>query len=33
MAKEAYNPYFYNGEPCSLEWYKKWKLNKENDNE
>lgn len=33
MAKEAYNPYFYNGEPCSLEWYKKWKLNKENDND
>lgn len=20
MAKEAYNPYFYNNEPCSLEW-------------
>lgn len=21
LAKEAYNPYFYNGEPCSLDWY------------
>lgn len=25
MAKEAYNPYFYKGEPCSLEYYKEWK--------
>lgn len=25
MAKEAYNPYFYNGEPCSLEYYQKCK--------
>lgn len=21
MAKETYNPYFYDGEPCSLKWY------------
>lgn len=28
MAKEAYNPYFYNGEPCSREWYELWKTNK-----
>lgn len=21
MAKELYNPYFYEGEPCSLKWY------------
>lgn len=21
MAKEAYNPYYYGGEPCSLNWY------------
>lgn len=25
MAKEKFNPYFYDGEPCSLELYKKWK--------
>jgi hypothetical protein len=25
MAKEAYNGYFYDGEPCSIEYYKKWK--------
>lgn len=30
MAKEKFNPYYYNGEPCSLEWYEKWKV--ENDN-
>ena len=23
LAKEAYNPFFYNGEPCSLEWFEK----------
>jgi hypothetical protein len=28
MAKPAYNPYFYNGQPCSREWYELWKLNK-----
>lgn len=28
MAKEAYNPYFYNGKPCSREWYELWKANK-----
>jgi hypothetical protein len=25
MAKEAYNGYFYDGEPCSMEYYRKWK--------
>lgn len=25
LAKEAYNPFFFNGEPCSIEYYKKWK--------
>ena len=25
MAKEKFNPYYYNEEPCSLEWYKKCK--------
>lgn len=25
LAKEAYNGYFYNGEPCSLDYYKQWK--------
>jgi hypothetical protein len=33
MAKEAYNPYYFQNSPCSLEWYRKWKLNKENNNE
>lgn len=28
MAKEAYNGYFYNDEPCSLEYYKRWKEKK-----
>ncbi len=28
MAKEAYNGYYYDGEPCSLEYYKKWKAGK-----
>jgi hypothetical protein len=23
MASEKYNPYFYNGEPCSTEWFKR----------
>lgn len=27
MAKPAYNPYFYNGQPCSREWYELWKQN------
>lgn len=26
MAKEKFNPFFYDGQPCSLEWYQ---LNKE----
>ena len=25
MARQAYNPYFYEDEPCSLAWLKKWK--------
>lgn len=25
MAKEKFNPFFYEGEPCSLEWYAKMK--------
>lgn len=25
MAKEKYNPFFYEGEPCSMEWYHKVK--------
>lgn len=28
MADEKWNPYFYEGEPCSLAWYERWK----NDN-
>lgn len=28
LAKPAYNPFYYEGEPCSLEWYKKWKTEK-----
>lgn len=26
MAKEKFNPYFYEGEPCSLKYYSEWKL-------
>lgn len=29
MAKEKWNPYFYHDEPCSIEWYEKWKKEKE----
>ena len=25
MAKELYNPFFFNNEPCSINWYLKWK--------
>lgn len=25
MSKEAYNPFYYEDEPCSLAWLKKWK--------
>lgn len=28
MGLEKWNPYFYNGRPCSLEYYKEWKTNK-----
>jgi hypothetical protein len=31
MAKEAYNDYFYNGQPCSTDWYNKWKEEKIQD--
>ena len=27
MAKEKWNPYFYDGEPCSMKWYLKFKEN------
>lgn len=34
MANARYNPYFYQGEPCSLLWLQEWKRNnKEKDNE
>jgi hypothetical protein len=29
MTKEQYNGYYYNGEPCSMELYKKWKEKKD----
>lgn len=25
LATEKFNPFFYDGEPCSLKWYKEWK--------
>lgn len=25
LASEKYNNYFYQGEPCSINWYRKWK--------
>jgi len=25
MAKELYNPFFFNDQPCSIDWYLKWK--------
>jgi hypothetical protein len=25
LAREAYNPYYYEGEPCSIAWYKQFK--------
>jgi hypothetical protein len=28
MAKEKYNPFFYQGQPCSLELYKQWRATK-----
>lgn len=28
MATDKYNPYFYNGQPCSKQWYDLWKENK-----
>lgn len=32
LAKEAYNPYYYNDSPCSLDWYKLNKKEKQDDN-
>lgn len=32
MAKEKFNPFYYNGEPCSLEWYELYKSKKEASN-
>lgn len=29
MAKEAYNPYYYNGSPCSIDWFIKCTREKE----
>lgn len=31
MASDKYNPYFFQGEPCSLVWYKIFKEGKTND--
>ena len=31
MADAKYNPYHFQGEPCSLTWYKIWKEGKAND--
>lgn len=31
MAKDKYNPYYFNGEPCSLTWYQIWKDGKTAD--
>lgn len=31
MSREKFNPYFFNGQPCSLEYYEKWKLTKEEE--
>lgn len=31
MADARYNPYHFQGEPCSLTWYKIWKEGKAND--
>lgn len=31
MAKEQYNDYYYNGEPCSLEWFELWQRSKKDD--
>ncbi len=31
LAKQEYNPYFFNGEPCSIELYQQWKLSKEKE--
>lgn len=25
MAKELYNPFFFKDQPCSIDWYLKWK--------
>lgn len=29
MADPKYNPYFFKGEPCSLDYYNKWKKEQE----
>jgi hypothetical protein len=33
MAKEAYNPYFYEGEPCSIKLLNKWKQSNKEKND
>lgn len=30
LAREAYNPYFKDGEPCSLKYFKEWQKEKSN---
>lgn len=32
LAKEAYNPYFYQGSPCSIDWYNKHKEESNEEN-
>ena len=29
MSSPKYNPYYFNGEPCSIEWYELWKKEQE----
>jgi hypothetical protein len=31
MAKEQYNDFYYNGAPCSLDWFELWQENKKNE--
>lgn len=28
MSREKFNPYYYNDQPCSIDWYNKWKSEK-----
>lgn len=29
LADPRFNPYYYDGEPCSIKWYNEWKKNKD----